>query len=115
MQRVGDHNLNRFGVNAHSSHRFGLSAQTAPALTRRLPFSPGCVLRLCLLDSKAVIFASHKLRSRFAWRTIAISTLPLFPYALTLKISTAILTLPSGWRFQMTTYLPCARAVPPCG
>ena len=64
MQRVGDHNLNRFGVNAHSSHRFGLSAQTAPALTRRLPFSPGCVLRLCLLDFKAVIFAYHKLHSR---------------------------------------------------
>src|SRR2546428_13609353 len=36
MQRVRDLNLNRFGVNAHSSHRFGLSAQTAPALTRRL-------------------------------------------------------------------------------
>ena len=30
----------------------------------------GCVLHLCLLDSKAVIFSSHKLRSRFAWRTI---------------------------------------------
>ena len=25
---------------------------------------PGCVLRLCLLDSKAVIFAYHKLHSR---------------------------------------------------
>src|SRR5437773_7529659 len=62
--RSGGLNLNRFGVNAHSSHRFGLSAQTAPALTRRLPFSPGCVLRLCLLDFKAVIFAYHKLHSR---------------------------------------------------
>ena len=62
-----------FGVNAHSSHRFGLSARTAPALTSRLPFPSGCVLHLCLLDSKAVIFASHKLHSRCAWRTIAFS------------------------------------------
>src|SRR2546427_13308225 len=64
MQRVGDHNFNRFGVNAHSSHRFGLSVRSAPALTCRLPFSPGCVLRLRLLDFKAVIFTSHKLLSR---------------------------------------------------
>ena len=48
----------------------GLSARTAPALARRLPFSPGCVLRLGLLDFKAVIFPSHKRHSRFAWRTI---------------------------------------------
>src|SRR2546425_11431455 len=64
MQRVGDHNFNRFGVNAHSSHRFGLSVRSAPALTCRLPFPPGCVLRLRLLDFKAVIFPSHKLLSR---------------------------------------------------
>src|SRR5206468_3205482 len=64
IHRVGDHKLKPFGVNAHSSHRFGLSARTAPALTSRLPFPPGCVLRLCLLDSKAVIFAYHKLHSR---------------------------------------------------
>ena len=51
-------------MNAHSSHRFGLSARTAPALTRRLPFAPGCVLHLRLLDFKAVIFASHKHLSR---------------------------------------------------
>src|ERR1700756_3038818 len=38
--------------------------RTAPALTPRLPFSSGCILRLCLLDSKAVIFAYHKLHSR---------------------------------------------------
>ena len=66
-----DHNFKPFRGNAHSSLRFGLSARTAPALTRRLPFAPGCVLRLCLLDSKAVIFASHKLH--FAWRTIGFS------------------------------------------
>ena len=53
-----------FRGEAHSSHRFGLSARTAPALTRRLPFASGCVLRLCLLDSKAAIFAYHKLHSR---------------------------------------------------
>jgi hypothetical protein len=64
IQRVGDHNFYCFGVNAHSSHRFGLSARTSPALTRRLPSAPGCALRLCLLDFKAVIFASHKLLSR---------------------------------------------------
>ena len=64
IPRVGDHNFFRFGVNTHSSHRFGLSARTAPALTRLLPFASGCVLHLCLLDFKAVIFASHKLHSR---------------------------------------------------
>jgi hypothetical protein len=63
-QRVGDHNFYPFGVNAHSSHRFGLFARTTPALTRRLPFTSGCVLHLCLLDSKVVIFAYHKLDSR---------------------------------------------------
>ncbi len=52
------------GVNAHSSHRFGLSTRIAPALTHRLAFAPGCVLRLCLLNFKAVIFPSHKLYSR---------------------------------------------------
>ena len=44
IHRVGDHNFFSFRGNAHSSHRFGLSARTAPALTRQLPFAPGCVL-----------------------------------------------------------------------
>lgn len=57
--------LKRFRGEAHSSHRFGLFARTASALTRQLPFSSGSALHLCLLDSKVVIFASHKLRSRF--------------------------------------------------
>ena len=64
IQRVGGRHFKSFGVYAHSSHRFGLLARTAPALTSRLPFPPGCVLRLCLLDFKAVIFASHQLLSR---------------------------------------------------
>jgi hypothetical protein len=64
IQRVGGHNFKTFRGGAHSSHRFGLSARSAPALTRQLPFASGRVLHLGLLDFKAVIFASHKLNSR---------------------------------------------------